>query len=350
MRNDEQYSVEPEEEGIEEQVSAADQQREEQISRLDEFFSSLQPGVSLLIERLKPSWCSGLLEEIQITDDGIDLAYLIDTWGGQLLSIKIRGKGGRLTGGSYKVPLFSYPPLVFGKRLRVPDLAGRFRDDVDESRPQQTVPTPVVVNQSATIEKLLSGIPAMIPLVLKILENSEQRRQSDLAMMMQVAKLGQGGGLSDITKIGAVMSQLNEMFHQNSGGGTDGGGEIDFMSHAMDIIKMFTDNKQQQQHAAPSKLTGPTPPTPAIASPPPGSTVTKLVPTQGPTQSRNLARTISDLSPQDAAETIIEALGYMSPDKQQAAVGAFLGEYQDIEGDGELEGDEYQEEQKRGMK
>lgn len=340
MEQDEQYTEKEPEEELEEQMSAADQQREEQISRLDEFFSSLQPGVSLLIERVKPSWCSGLLEEIQISDDGIDLAYLIDTWGGQLLSIKVRGKGGRLIGGSYKVPLFSYPPMVYGRRLRSPDRAGRYQDDEERQPLPAPTPAPVVVNQSATIEKLLAGIPAMIPLVLKVMENSEARRQSDLAMMMQMTKLGQGG-LSDITKVGAVMSQLHEMFRQNSGGG-EAGGEMDFMAHAMDVMKMFMDKNQNQTQ--PSKLTGPQS-APAVSSPP-SSTVTQLMPSQS--TGRNLAKTISDLSPQVAAETIIEALGYMSPDKQQAAMGAFLGEYQSMEDEEDgLEGDE---QQKRGMK
>ena len=338
-----------------EKVESVDRDRDETIDKLDEFFGMLSSGVSVVIERLKPSWCSGFLEEVPWTED-FGLEYLINTWGGSLLSLKMRGKKGQL-GGTYKVPLYSYPPLRFGRKLKPYDQGEKF--DEDKPAPPAAPPAPVVVNPSAPLENLMSALPAIIPLVTKIMDGSEARRQADMAMMMQMMKLNSGGGIGDITKIGAVMSQLSEIYKQNMGGGGNETNEMDFMAHALDVVKMFMDKPQAQALPAqpqPSRLAPPigratTPPPPKPTTPPTPTQQGSVTPLNPP---REIARSISEMDPRKAAETIIEALSYMPPDKQQAAIGSFLGEYQDIMGDDDgFEGDELGEEEdddQRGVK
>lgn len=357
MGQDEQMNVNAADN--ENSISPADQEREQQIDRLDSFFSGLQPGVSLLIERLRPSWCSGLLEEISVPEDGIDLDYLIETWGGHLLSVKMRGKGGRLVGGSYKVPLFTYPPLRYGKQIRQYDKGERFEDE----RPQASMPAmpPINVNPSQSMEKIVAAIPMIIPIVTKLMDGAESRRQNDMAMMIQLMKGNQGSALGDITKIGAMMTQLNEMFKQNAGGGDAGGGEVDFISNAMDIVKMVLDNKpapapQPPQLRQPANISAPSPVRPSsppprqtIAPEPAAASVTQLNPQKEPL---NIADAISQMNPDEAATTVLDALSKMSPDKQQAAVVSLLGEYESLMGgdDQDFEGDDYEEQDQRGVK
>ncbi|MCK4785558.1 MAG: hypothetical protein KAV87_17525 [Desulfobacteraceae bacterium] len=337
--------------------SAGEIERDDQIDKLDRFFGGLNPGVSVLIERVQPSWCSGLLEEIQVTDDGLDLDYLIDTWGGHLLSLKMRGKAGKLVGGSYKVPLFTFPPLRFGELLRPYDKGGRFSQSDDS----QTTP-PVVVNPPPGFDKILSAVPAIMPFVIKLMENAEARNQQNMAMMMQMmqANQNQGGGITDITKIGAMMGELNTIFRQNSGGGDQGGGEVDFMAHAMDVMKMFMDNKStpaqpqpQQPQPTQARLTSTSRRKPNAGGPPsmakpqiPAATVTPLNP------SRDVAKQLAGMDPDDISGTLIDSISQMSPDKRDAAVSKFMGEFQAymIETEG-LEGDEIDEDDdKRGVK
>jgi hypothetical protein len=323
----------------------SEREYDRQIERLDSFFAGVQPGVTLLIERLKPTWCSGLLEEITVTDEVIDLQYFIDNWGGQLLSVKVRGKGGRLQG-SYKVPLNSYPPLRYGEKIYPFDKGERFRER-DEDMPSNQ---PVVVNtppQNHSIEKIIGALPAILPFVMKWFENQEVRRRDDMALML---KMSQNSGVSDITKVGAAMSQLSEMFRKNGAGGDGGGGsELDFIPQALDVLKMVLQPAREEK--APQTKGRLTPP--AISPPARRATVTQL-PTQAATATSSsssapsptdLAGNISAMSPDVAAETIIEALGRMDAGKREAAIGHFLGEWQSTMGndDDDLEGEDEQD-------
>jgi hypothetical protein len=322
----------------------SEREYDRQIERLDSFFAGVQPGVTLLIERLKPGWCSGLLEEITVTDEVIDLQYFIDNWGGQLLSVKVRGKGGRLQG-SYKVPLNSYPPLRYGEKIYPYDKGERFRER-DEETPISNQPVVVNTPRNQSIEKILGALPAILPFVLKWFENQETRRRDDMALMLKMSQ--QNSGVTDITKIGAAMNQLNEMFRKSGGGGDGGGGsELDFIPQALDVLKMVL----QPGDKAPQTKGRLTPP--AISPPARRATVTQL-PTQAapaPSSSSStpapidVAGNISSMAPDKAAETIIEALGRMDAGKREAAIGHFLGEWQSTMGndDDDLEGEDEQD-------
>lgn len=332
----------------------SEREYDRQIERLDSFFSGIQPGVTLLIERLKPSWCSGLLEEITVNDEVIDLQYFIENWGGQLLSVKVRGKKGQLQG-SYKVPLHSYPPLRYGEKIYPYDKGERFKEG-EQMQGQQNQPVIVNPPQSANLEKIFAAIPAILPFVLKWLEASESRRQHDMALMMQMMK-GQnsGGGIADISKLGSVMAQLNEVFRKNMGDGAGGSGnEMDFIPQALDVLKMVLQpgekkpQPEQRARLAPPSMSGPPP---ASSPPTPRSKVTPF-PTATPAAPADVAGNISAMPPDRAAETIIEALGRMDPSKRDAAIGHFLGEYSATmeEEDDQFEGDdEQQDDEQRGV-
>jgi hypothetical protein len=328
----------------------SERQYDEQIERLDSFFASVQPGVTLLIERLKPSWCSGLLEEITVGDEAIDLQYFIETWGGHLLSVKVRGKGGRLAG-SYKVPLHSYPPLRWGERIWPNDRGERFREK-DEQQPAQQ--SPVVVNPPApshSFEKILSALPALLPIALQYFEGQEKRRREDMAMMLEMSRQnhGGGGGGLDLSQIGTTFLQLQEVFGKMGGGG---GGDLEqFLPQALDVLKMVMQPKGGGEKSAPRGRLAPPSPirpvtqlTPPKGAPPPASSSSSA--TGVP---RDVASELLEMEPTDAAETIIEAIGRMEPGKRDQAMTHFIGQMQNIEGDegGDLEGD-YEEDDEQG--
>ena len=319
---------------------------DQQMDRLDSLFSSLDPGVTLLIQRLQPSWCKGVLEEITIGDDEVNLDYFIENWGGHLLLVKIRGSRGRMQG-NYKIPLYSYPPMVYGKRLKYNDKSERFTDETEAQAPN-TAQSPVVVNQGSSMEKLFQVLPTVLPLVSEMMKANEARRQADMAMMLSMMKSQNGSGLSDITKVGAVMSQLSEMFRNNNPE-ISNPGEMDFMGNALDVIKTVFSNKQdvppQQNHhkLIPPKV-GPAPsPGPAV----PSSNVVTPINTSNTSQNtKNIAQSISMMDAKEAADTIIEAMCRMPSSKRDDAIGNFIAQYQadmgDMGADNEVEdGDDY---------
>lgn len=310
-----------------------------QMDRLDSFFSSLDPGVTLLVQRIQPSWCKGVLEEITIGDDEINLDYFIENWGGHLLLVKVRGDRGRMKG-NYKIPLFSYPPMVYGKRLKFNDKSERFLDEPEAQTPNPTSPSPVVVTQNSGIEKLFQVLPTVLPIVSEMMKANEARRQADMAMMIQMMKGQNSSGLSDITKVGAVMSQLSEMFkHQNAD--MSGSSDMDFMGNALDVIKTVFSNKNEQvpaQHRLIAPSGKPNPGAPPIAPP------SKVVPFKT-ASTPDIARSIANMDPKEASDTIIEAMLHMTPSKRNEAVGHFIAEYQaDMAAGDDVEGDDYEDE------
>jgi hypothetical protein len=329
----------------------SERQYDEQIERLDAFFASVQPGVTLLIERLKPSWCSGLLEEITVGDEVIDLQYFIETWGGHLLSVKVRGKGGRLAG-SYKVPLNSYPPLRWGERIWPNDRGERFREK-DEQQPAQQ--SPVVVNPPApshSFKEILSALPALLPIALKYFEGQEQRRREDMAMMLEMSRRSNGGGGGmDLSQIGTVFTQLHDVFGKMGGGG--GGGDLEqFLPQALDVLKMVMQPKNGGEKPAPrGRLAPPSPIRPVTQlTPPKGAPAAASSSSSATPAPRDVASELLDMDPTDAAETIIEAIGRMEPGKRDQAMTHFIGQMQTMEGDekgDDLEGD-YDEDDEQG--
>lgn len=330
--------------------SESEKQRDSEIERLDTFFAGLQPGVSLLVERLKPSWCAGLLEEITVQkDEEIGLDYFIETWGGEVLSVKIRGAGGKLSG-SYKLPLGSYPPLLFGEPLKRTDRRDFFGKKEGEQMGQAPAP-PVVVNPSDTLEKIVQALPAMIPIITAWMQNNENRRKEEQAhrdaMMLQMMKMNQSGsGIGDITKIGAAMGQLQQIFKQNAGGG---GGEgmdgMEFIPQALDVLKMVLTPGQQQQQAPAHRLAPPRgnggPPPSSSSSRPPAQNIAKVTPIKK--GGDDLAQSLSDLDAESAANTVMDALALMSPDKQALALAHIGGQYESMMGGEQGDEDDYED-------
>ncbi|MDD3380011.1 MAG: hypothetical protein PHD68_02185 [Rugosibacter sp.] len=116
--------------------------REEQdLADLDEYLSGLGPDTKLVISRVEPSWCKGLLEEMDITEstNPVSLNYLVQTWGGHKLRLRFRSSNGRWMR-HHDVELFSYIPLVYGRpAIRRLENA----HDLPGQSPPAPVPAPV---------------------------------------------------------------------------------------------------------------------------------------------------------------------------------------------------------------
>jgi len=288
---------------------------EKQLRSLDEFFGELNSGVRLLIQRIEPSWCRGVLEEIEIGNEPLDIDYFIETWGGKLLSVKIRRKTGTL-GGAHPIPLYSYPPLVRGERLYE-----RERNPIQKPEKEESTSAPsVVVNPSNGLDKLIQALPALIPVATSWFQAAEARRQSDRDLMMQmIARSQRSSGLSDITQLGSVMSQLSEVFKSNFTQ-SDPNDFSAFIPQALDVLKMLA-KPDASIGPKPHRITG-TKPVPEPTMRPVTSITT--------TNQDDLARKLASLPADAGAEKLIEALGMMSPDKRDQVWSTFLSQYEDV--------------------
>jgi hypothetical protein len=324
-------------------------EQERQLDQLDSFFSGLDPSIVLMVERKQPTWCKGGLEEIHVGDaqEEINLEYFITHWGGQLLSVKIRNKRGRFNKG-YLIPLYSYPPLVDGRRITKADLENPLPDPAPEKSIQTQ--NPLVVNQGSGFDKIFETLPAIFPIISEFFKNQEIKRQNDMAMMAQLFQSQNHGGISDITKIGAVMTQLNEMFRSQNSAPIDGAGEMDFMNNALSVLQNFLGSKEQKQQ--PVLQNSPPPPqrhrlTPPVAPSAPVS-APNVTPIKQPVQQpMSLAQSISDLDDQSAAQAIVMALGMMPPDKRDLTIDRLQTFQESMDEDFEGQLDETEERGKR---
>lgn len=322
-----------------------EEQPSEEVDRLQSLFSLLQPGVTVLIERLQPSWCSGLLEEVHL-DDSIGLDYFIETWGGQILSVKVRGDKGRLHG-CYKINLSSYPPLVYGRPIKKHDKSQAFHDDENVPNPAPVPAAPVVVNNGFG-EKIMGALPTVLPLVFNYMKSLEDKRQADMQMMLQMVRSNQSSGLSDITKIGSVMTQLNELFKSHSPASAESS-EMDIFPQAMEVLKLALGNQNQQQQPR-AKLTSPS--AGPISKPPNRSHVPSSPANVTPIRN-DVSDLISQMEPSKAAEAVLAALDQMPPDKRDEAMQSFLFQMRnqdDFDDDVEEDFEDETDSNKRGIR
>jgi hypothetical protein len=100
-----------------EQKESKDNAADERWAKAEHMLAEIKPGWSLSIHRIRPGWCSGYLERIECTEDEpLDLDYIISTWGGEVLKLRLCDDMGKYHRGA-QLNLRSYPPRFKGQRL-----------------------------------------------------------------------------------------------------------------------------------------------------------------------------------------------------------------------------------------
>lgn len=91
------------------------------MQKLERILSDIAPGWQVDIQRIQPGWAKGHLESIDVQegDEPISMNYLTETWGGNVLRLRVKDNRRNYVGGC-DVPLYSFPPKVWGKPLRSP--------------------------------------------------------------------------------------------------------------------------------------------------------------------------------------------------------------------------------------
>lgn len=292
--------------------SPSEREADRKIEALENELQSLSTGTNVIIERLRPSWCKGVLEKFCVGDEGIDVDYLIRTWGGEVLSLKVIGDGNRIRG-SHVVELYTFEPRKYGRKLKPPHQY--FDDDGDE---KPVIPTSVQVSQpdNSNLELMRSFFEAM-----------DKQRQGEIETLktLLVTTMSQKQPetpsislLSELKKVSGIMEMMREM-SGNMSGAQPASSEDQFPGQIMDMMRMFMSRPPEQKPRiiAPvgSVRRAASPISENKADPKPSASITPI--------RDDIYTQLGSMDPNVAADTLITALSAMPLAKRDATIEAF---------------------------
>lgn len=156
---------------------------ERNAAQIDTFASLLGAGVQLRIERLRPTWCAGWLEDTELDEGALGelLAYVRDEWGGQKYRVSILHPQTGHTMHSVALPPISGPPREQGKIIT---------REVYEARMEGRDVAP---GPRATPAPASTTAPAIDPLALmdRFFDLHEKSSKATVEAVREVARVGQ---------------------------------------------------------------------------------------------------------------------------------------------------------------
>lgn len=303
--------------------SSAEKRDDDKIDKLMEELAALEPGVTVVIQRRQPSWCKGQLEKLTVGEEGLDLEYLKRTWGGQLLALKIQDSKGHWKG-THTVELYSFPPRVYGKLLKEPNLYHGTDEPPEPPAPPPPLPPPAAADNRQT------------ELMIQMFQLMQAQHQSEVTTLREIM-LAQNretpqtprNSISETMAAFKAFSEMREMMGADVAAGGGGDGEA-FPGQIMDIMKLFLESKQNapQARVVPQRQPNPQQRRPAAIVPPASPQVPQIGPQPAPvTPIRNdsdIAGQLTQMDPEKAAETLLMAFGQMPRAKQEVAMQTFI--------------------------
>lgn len=287
---------------------------EDIMSKVEQILGSVQSGYSISIYRVRPSWCKGFLERIELLgNEPVDLEYLADTWGGDVLRLRICDKTGTYRGGC-DVPMMSYPPRFRGKKL-VRNFA--LDDDIPAGArlagQPQFIPMPQAQNNN--LETVLN--------ILKQTRSEDLATMRDLLTSVPIEPPIVGNTLGNVVELAQQFQELKSIF---GGAETALAAQDDqsaLFSTIGEVIKAVL-QKPQQPPQQPRRLVQQYPPRPApmtVSQPQPQP---QQQPQPQPQQQQNPSDMLATLDPDAFADSYVMALARMPMEKREKTVQAVL--------------------------
>lgn len=300
--------------------NVAETEEDRKIGKAERLLAGLKPEWTVTIHRVMPSWCKGWLERIDLMNGGVDIPYIVRTWGGQLLRLRICDSKGQYKGG-VDLPLYTHQPKKNGRVITPHDCDF---DNVDPPQQQQ----PIVLPQTA---------PQQNPLdIVGILGLLQETRKEDLDTVR--ALLGTAAPavmqkpsnpMDDMLKFATKFKQLQEAFGgfgQQPTPSEDG----DILGTVKEIAKGLQFMRPQPAISAPSVPPQPQRPQPRVVppqnNPPKMPPQPQLQPQQpNPPNPNALPMTLSGLEPEQFRDLMLTSLAIM-PDNQRERTTELLAE------------------------
>lgn len=299
---------------------------ERENTRLMTLLGSLQIGWKIAIIRTAPSWCRGHLETIDVygPDETVDIQYLINTWGGQRLLLKVHKENGEWLGGG-SVSLFSYPPKVQGELITMPMLNRQMGiNDVQmqsSSPPQQQIPQGSQIDLMGLVKMMTGSKKEEQALLLQLIEK-QNKTNPQTPPVNQISSM-----MEQMMGMFAAFGKMKEVFSGEIGSAqSGGGGEESMIPMISELIKgVMARPKQAPQQ---TMMRGP-----GTIVPPGGKHIQAPPPNGAPPQSSqpkpvenldDLVKQLTSLSPNDAADVVSQMFGEMPEDKRTIATTRFM--------------------------
>jgi hypothetical protein len=268
-------------------------------------------GTSIQIRRARPGWCHGFLETIdyQEGDEPIDMQYLVDTWGGEILSLRVKKNGRYIKG--VDVPLCSFQPKRWGQVITRADVRS------DGNTAAAAAPAPVglnlgdVLNLVDRVLKTAAPVQAAAPAlpyaeIFKLLGNFIKTSQ----IPAPAPTLG-GGGIDDVLKTARALKELRELIGGDLGGVGPADSEPDMMGQITKVIEAYSKIRENDR-------------------PPRLIPVTAAAPVSNPAAAgfdmQAIGAHLRALGPQEIARSFLGVVGGLPEDQREEVFSNILGE------------------------
>lgn len=276
------------------------EEREElDLEDLEEFLSGVEPGFSVMISRVEPGWCKGLLEDRSIDEisEPISLNYLINTWGGHRLRLKFRRPGGQWLK-HRDINLYTYEPLIWGQPLKRPSPNPHLLSMEDEKKQTAlSVPTPASL-----------PVPAPAPdtkkEMMELLQMMQAMRAADMQAMAAMMQ-NRDNGPDPYKMMQAAFGLFSQIQSTVRPSGPAGGDENDEVLGLLGkLADMFSTNKKEEQSA-------------------------RITP---PRSDRPVHEQLAGMEPSEALMTFRQAVSAMPRERQEKTMSELLGSIEQIGG------------------
>jgi hypothetical protein len=287
-------------EHVEYELEGAEDREQRELEELDEYLSGIEPGYTLVLSRVEPGWCKGLLEEISVTQTSapVDINYIINTWGGHKIRLRFRRPDGKWA--KFRdVELYTFQPLIYGRTI---ERSAPNPHKQAEKSPEETA----IVRHDMDLQPRQDKSREM----LEMMEMIQRMRAADMQAM-------------------AAMVQAQQ---QNQPPPQD---PYKIMNWAFSLASQFQQARSPELPSSENdeilgllgKLTD------AFGSSRKTDRDTRIIPPiAAPGDNRPLHEVLASMSPTDALSTFRMAVGSMSPDNQQATLSELLGQLEQIGG------------------
>ena len=287
-------------------MSDDQEQRAMDVEDINGYLSGLEPGFSVVIHRLEPQWCKGLLDEIAITESSqpIDLKWLIRTWGGHKLRLKFRDNGGKWLA-HRDIALYTFPPLLYGQKLR--EERNPHMGNAGEDEP---VPPPRAIIPASPPEPPRDDRKSLLELMALM----QQMRSADLEAMsrMMATQQSQQPQVDPFRMMQGAIGLLGQFQNMRSPVTV----EKNDNDEVLGLLGKLADVFASRSHAPPARIT------PGESRP-----INEL-----PTGGGDIMGVLAGMEPTEAISTLQGAVGRMTPDKQAQTMAALIGSIENIGG------------------
>jgi hypothetical protein len=297
------------------------QRDEKKWEQAEQILATVRSGWSLYIFRSKPSWCSGYLERVELgEDEPIDMDYLIEEWGGQVLQLKLADEQGKFRGNA-AVKLMSYPVRHHGVRLRRSDL---MQDDYDHFSSARKQADQISLLQQQLDPRLLATNAANPQLeMMNLLKVMQSARKEDLHLLQMIYQANKGGSgvpgqnpMKDMLNTAKAYSEMQKIF-----GGNNNSNEQQPQNEDMALLTTVGDIAKAVINRPKGDVVKSLP-NPRISEPKPEQYPPQQVPNQIGSDSE-ISGAMANMTPERVNEILLTSLQKMPDDKREKVFEVF---------------------------